>query len=107
MDAAVRRVALVTGAGSGIGRAVAHALAGAGAAVAIADLHPETAEAAWYYLARAYRADKQEAKALEILKTLAQAPADRDLRSNRDRLLGQRRTGESHRAEADGPGDSH
>ena len=40
------RTALVTGGGSGIGRALAQALAAAGAAVAVADILPESAEAA-------------------------------------------------------------
>jgi 3-hydroxybutyrate dehydrogenase len=38
------RTALVTGGGSGIGRACAHRLAGAGARVVVVDMRPETAE---------------------------------------------------------------
>jgi 7-alpha-hydroxysteroid dehydrogenase len=39
------RVAVVTGAGAGIGRGIAQLFAGAGAAVVVSDLKPETAEA--------------------------------------------------------------
>ena len=38
------RVACITGAGSGIGRATAEAFAAEGARIAVNDLHPETAE---------------------------------------------------------------
>ncbi|WAJ28190.1 7-alpha-hydroxysteroid dehydrogenase [Antarcticirhabdus aurantiaca] len=46
-------VALVTGAGAGIGRAIAGAFAGAGAAVVVSDLKAETAEAAAAEIAQA------------------------------------------------------
>ena len=39
------QIALVTGAGAGIGRAIALTFAGAGAAVVVTDLHAETASA--------------------------------------------------------------
>ncbi len=39
------QVAVVTGAGAGIGRSIAHLFAGAGAAVVVSDLKPERAEA--------------------------------------------------------------
>lgn len=46
-------VAVVTGAGAGIGRAIAQIFAGAGAAVIVSDLKPETAEAVAAEITRA------------------------------------------------------
>jgi 7-alpha-hydroxysteroid dehydrogenase len=46
-------VAIVTGAGAGIGRAIAQMFAGAGAAVVVSDLKPETAEAVAAEITRA------------------------------------------------------
>jgi 7-alpha-hydroxysteroid dehydrogenase len=46
-------VAVVTGAGAGIGRAIAQMFAGAGAAVVVSDLKPETAEAVAAEITRA------------------------------------------------------
>jgi 7-alpha-hydroxysteroid dehydrogenase len=47
------QVAVVTGAGAGIGRGIAQLFAGAGAAVVVSDLKPETAEAVAADIARA------------------------------------------------------
>lgn len=61
------RVALVTGAGQGIGRAFAHALGEAGAAVAIADVNLESAKAVVAELA----AKKVDAIAVQVDVTKA------------------------------------
>jgi 3-oxoacyl-[acyl-carrier protein] reductase len=55
------RVAFVTGAARGIGRAIALALAGAGADVAVADVHPEPFRGERYYRLRARTSGPEEA----------------------------------------------
>ena len=54
------RVAFVTGASRGIGRAIALALAGAGADVAVADVHPDPFEGERYYRLRARTSGPEE-----------------------------------------------
>jgi 3-oxoacyl-[acyl-carrier protein] reductase len=71
MKALADHVAIVTGAASGIGKAIAERLAGAGAAVLIADLHADRAEAVAAALraaggrAAAVAADVSDAEAVE------------------------------------------
>ena len=55
------RIAFVTGAARGIGRAIALALAEAGADVAVADVHPEPFEGERYYRLRARVSGPEEA----------------------------------------------
>jgi NAD(P)-dependent dehydrogenase (short-subunit alcohol dehydrogenase family) len=69
MDNLTGRVAVVTGAGDGIGRGIAHALAGAGARVAVVDIDRVAAErvAAEIEGSRAFQADVSDAAAMRAL----------------------------------------